>query len=103
RLHTEVGARLVEERRVDAARLDERDRYGRTLLLQLHAQRLRERLDRVLGRAVVALERDGAIRQRARDVDERAALLSQVRYRRPAAVHPPPVQDVELPAHVLER
>ena len=63
---------------------------GAAFLLELHPQRVGESLDRVLGRGVVALQRDRAIGQRAADVDQRAAVDSQVRHGDARSVHDGP-------------
>ena len=61
-----------------------------------------ERPERVLGGAVVPLQRNRPVAQRAADVDDGAAVAAQVRHRRTAAVDLAPVVHVELPAHLLD-
>jgi hypothetical protein len=68
------------------------------LVQQLDAQRLVEPLDRVLGPAVGALQRDSAVRQRRADLHDRPAVArlheAQCRHR---AVHVPQVADLRRP------
>jgi hypothetical protein len=54
----------------DRGRLDQGERDRRLVLFQLHAQRFRERLDRVLGRGIRALQRHRAVRHFAAEVDQ---------------------------------
>ena len=99
-LYTEIGASLFEEGRVDARRLDERHGDGHALFFELHPQSVRERLECVFGRTVAALQRDRPIRQRAADVDQRAASVTKVAHGGTRAVDLAPVVDVHLAPHV---
>jgi hypothetical protein len=56
----------------------------------------------MLGGTVVPLQRDGAVRDGARHVEQCAAARSQVLHRGAAAMHRTPVDDVELAPHVVE-
>src|SRR5439155_7130668 len=102
-LRAQKRLRLLEQRRVDAARLHEREPDRNPLLFQLHAQRVRECLDGVFRRAIVPLEGNRAVGERARDIDDGAAAVTQMLDGREHAVHLTPVVDVELPAHVFQR
>ena len=76
--------------RVDGGRLDEADRDRGARFFQLHAQGVGEALDGVLRRAVHALPRNGAVGQRAADVDERAAAVAEMLGRDAGPVDDPP-------------
>src|SRR5215213_637520 len=94
--------RVLGELRVYRARLYERDGDGRALLFELHPERVREALDRVLRRAVDALQRYRAVADRAADVDERAAALAEVLDCGERAVDRPPEVRLEQASHVLD-
>src|SRR5206468_492297 len=83
RLQADLLTRAVELRRVDRTGKDDADVDTGAFLLLLDAHALEERAEGRLRRAVRGLQRDGAIRQRRRDLDERAARLPQLRQRRP--------------------
>src|SRR5688572_17784621 len=61
-LHAQVGAGLLEEWRIDARGLDERDGDGNALFLELHPERIRERFEGVLRGTITALQRNGSVR-----------------------------------------
>src|SRR5690349_1564011 len=100
RLH--VVARVLRERRVDRAGLDERQRDRSTFLLDLHPQGIGERLHRVLAGRVVALKRDGTVTRDAAEVDDGATMVLEMRDCRERAVDDAPVVHVEEPPRILD-
>src|SRR4051812_6427650 len=71
---------VLVERGVDGGRLDERDREGGLVdLFDLDAEGVGEAFDGVLGGDVHAQDRGGGFGDFAADVDQRAALLLEVR------------------------
>src|SRR3954471_4145528 len=78
RLSASIISYVLRHRGADRGGLDQCDRDWRTFFLKLHAERVRKALNRVLGRRVDALQRNGAIRCHAADVDQRAAMLPEL-------------------------
>src|SRR3712207_9541611 len=76
RLDAQLGAPLVEERRVYGPGHHLRDADGPSLVLELHSQGLQEAVDAVLGGPVGAMEREGALGFDRGDVDQGPAALS---------------------------
>ena len=72
-------------------------------MFELHPQRVGVALDRMLGGAVDAEQRRGAIRGLAADVDDHAAVVTHVRQRGAAAVDHAPEAGVEDFALFFER
>src|SRR6185503_10706026 len=89
-------------RRVDAPWFHEGDGDRNVFFLELHAQRVGESLDGVFRRAVVALQRNGAVGDGAGDVDERSAAAAHQSHGGEHTVHLAPIVHVELSPHVGE-
>ena len=64
---------MLEEGGVDRGGVDLHDVDAGVVALQLDAEGLGERLDRVLGRRVAGVKREGALGLDGGDVDDRAA------------------------------
>ncbi|MNY01497.1 hypothetical protein D3C86_1340310 [compost metagenome] len=103
RLHVQEVLGVADHRRLQPGGLDQRHRDGRLFLLQFQPQRVRETLDGVLGGRIGTLQRHGAVGRLAAHVDDRPAMLAQVRGGGQRAVHHAPVVGVEQAALVFQR
>src|SRR5205814_1801276 len=69
----------------------------------LHAERVGERLECMLGRAIAALQGYRAIGHGTAHVDDRAAMLAKVPHGGTRAVHLTPVVDLHLAPEIVDR
>src|ERR1043165_5360022 len=103
RLRIHVIARVLRVGRVDGAGLDEGNRYSGALLFKLHTQRVGERFDGVLRRAVDALQRKRAVRERTANINERPAAAPEMAPGLQRAVDRAPEIRLDKPAHIVDR